>query len=76
MSAFHPLKNGNEAECEQNRAGKHDNYVALCIFTLAVLMLVLMVMMMFVFMLVAMHYSITIAMQKGHIMVMVSMLLI
>ena len=51
-----------------------------------VLMLVVMVMMMFVFvlmlvvmmmfMLMAMHYSIAVAMQKGHIMVMVSMLLV
>ena len=39
-----------------------------------VLMLMLVVMMML--MLMAMHYSIAVAMQKGHIMVMVSMLLI
>ena len=39
-----------------------------------VLMLMLVVMMMF--MLIAMHYSIAVAMQKGHIMVMISMLLV
>lgn len=41
---------------------------------MAVLMLMLVVMMMFMFM--AMHYSIAVAMQKGHIVVMVSMLLV
>ena len=43
---------------------------------MAVLMFMVMMMFMFVLMLVAMHYSITIAMQKGHIMVMISMLLV
>ena len=56
----------------------------LMVMMMFVLMLMVMVMMMFVFvlmvmmmfMLMAMYYSIAVAMQKGHIMVMVSMLLV
>ena len=46
----------------------------LVVMMMFVFMLMLVVMMMF--MLMAMHYSIAVAMQKGHIVVMVSMLLI
>ena len=43
---------------------------------MVMMMLVLMLVVMMMFVLVAMHYSITIAMQKGHIMVMISMHLV
>ena len=48
----------------------------LVVMMMFVFVLMLVVMMMFVFVLMAMHYSIAVAMQKGHIMVMISMLLV
>ena len=48
----------------------------LVVMMMFMLVLMLVLMMMFVFVLIAMRYSIAVAMQKGHIMVMISMLLV